>query len=151
MHEDSKQSAAELRLKQVTRYVSLAIVAILALCMLFFMYVGTIKQDKAVAQQNQQIQAQAAMNSETCKVHPDQQICTLAHQILENPAQALPDPADTSTTVTATGREVKTFTLNKEGNLVVTYADGTSGTIGRVTGSTPSTGTEALSATGTTP
>lgn len=148
MHEDSKQSAVELRLKQVTRYVSLAIVAILALCALLFMYIGTIKQSEAVAQQNQQIQAKAAIQSETCRAHPDQEICSLAHQIITNPAEALPAPGQGTTTVTASGREVKSFTLNPQGNLVVTYADGTSGTIGRVTGAEPvtTTGTEALAA-----
>jgi hypothetical protein len=113
---------------------------------MFFGYATTLKQSEATAQQNQQIQARAAMDSETCKAHPDQQICILAHQIIENPAQALPQPGET-TTVTAAGREVKSFTLNPEGNLVVTYVDGTSGTIGRVTGSEPTiTGTEAIAA-----
>lgn len=145
MHENSKQSAIELRLKQVNRYISLAMVAILALCVMFFMYAGGLKQSEATAQQNQQIQARAALESDTCKVHPEQQICKLAEQILTHPAQAL--STESSTTVTAAGREVKSFTLNPEGNLVVTYVDGTSGTIGKVTGTEPTpTGTEALAA-----
>jgi len=147
MHEDSKESALALRLRQTNRYVSLALVSILALCALLFLYVGTIKQSESTAQSNQQVQAVAALDSSTCKAHPDQSMCVLAHQIISDPSKALPDPANT-TTVSATGREVKTFTLNPEGNLVVTYTDGTSGTIGRVTGSDPitTTGTEALAA-----
>jgi len=142
MHEDSKESALALRMRQSNRYISLALIGILALCALLFMNVMTIKQSEAVAQQNQQVQAQAILESTACKDHPEQQMCAMAHQSIADPAQAL-SPTDTQA-ITAAGREVKTFALNKEGNLVVTYTDGSSGTIGRVTGA-PS-GTEAVQA-----
>lgn len=134
MHEDSKESAIELRMRQSNRYVSLAIVAILALCALLFVHVETIKQSEAIAQQNQQTQAKITIDSDVCKVYPDQELCVLARKIAANPGEAVIPKDGKDGAPGETGRGVASFSTSAAGELVVIYSDGQSQSLGRVVG-----------------
>ena len=142
MQEDSpkNESALELRLKQVTRYVTLGLLGVLALCALLFMYIGTIKQNEQTAISNSQVQADETKDSDTCKVFPEQELCVLARKIAANPTQAV-TPKDGEPGQTGkqgdqgpVGRGVASFDITGEGALMVRYTDGQTENVGKVIG-----------------
>jgi hypothetical protein len=141
MHEGTtNESALELRLKQVTRYVTLGLLGVLALCALLFMYIGSVKENEKNAISNSQVQADQTKDSDTCKIYPEQELCVLARKIAANPTVAVipkdgekgdkgdkGDPGDI-------GRGVVSFQTSKEGDLIVTFTDGYVQNAGRVVG-----------------
>lgn len=145
MQEDNKtnESALELRLKQVTRYVTLGLLGVLALCLLLFMYIGTVKENEKAAISNTQVQADQTKDSDTCKIYPEQELCVLARKIAANPTQAVipkdgtnGDKGDKGDQGNKgeTGRGVASFDTNAEGNLIVTFTDGQTENAGKVVG-----------------
>jgi hypothetical protein len=145
MHEDksSNESALEMRLKQITRYVTLGLLGVLALCALLFLYVGSVKQNEKAAISNTQVQADQTKDSDTCKIYPDQELCVLARKIAANPTEAVipkdgKDGKDGSNGAKGdtgeTGRGVTTFKISEDGNLIVDYTDGTQHNAGKVVG-----------------
>lgn len=154
MQEDSKHSALELRIKQSNRYVSLAIVCILGLCLLLFMYVGSVKQSEDTAKSNQAVQAQVTIDSNVCKVYPEQELCILARKVAENPDEKLV-PKDGTNGANGKdgqngqdGRGISRFSI-ATGSLIVTYTDGQTQDLGPVVGKDGKDGsTGATGATG---
>jgi hypothetical protein len=145
MQDTHNESALEMRLKQLKKYMTLGLVGVLALCGLMFMYMSTLKQSENVAQTNQQTQAQTAIDSDVCKVYPDQELCVLARKIAANPDQAVTpkDGKDGAQGETgATGRGVASFATTLTGDLTVTYTDGATDTIGHVVGKNGIDGTD---------
>jgi hypothetical protein len=148
MQEDNKHSALELRIKQSNRYVSLAIVCILGLCLLLFMYVGSVKQSEDTAKANQAVQAQVTIDSNVCKVYPDQELCVLARKVAANPDEVLvPKDGQDGTngkdgkngTNGDDGRGISRFSI-ATGALIVTYTDGQTQDLGPVVGKDGATG-----------
>lgn len=142
MHEDNKtnQSALELRLKQVTRYVSLGLLGVLALCALLFMYIGSVKQNEKAAISNSQVQADQTKDSTFCSIYPNDELCVLSRKIAADPTQVVipkdgrnGDKGETGDTGPA-GKGVTSFLTNAEGNLIVTFTDGTTQDAGKVVG-----------------
>jgi hypothetical protein len=145
MYEDNKtnQSALELRLKQITRYVSLGLLGVLALCALLFLYVGSVKQNEQAAISNTQVQADQTKDSDTCKIYPEQELCVLARKIAADPTQTVVpkdgidgEKGDAGATGAQgeRGRGVTSFVTNGEGNLIVTFTDGQTQNAGKVVG-----------------
>lgn len=142
MQEDkpTNESALELRLKQVTRYVTLGLLGVLALCALLFMYIGSVKQSEKDAKQNSQVQADLTKDSTFCSVYPNDEICVLSRKIAADPTQVVVpkdgingekgDKGDKG----ASGRGVTSFDISTEGNLVVAFTDGTTKDVGKVVG-----------------
>jgi len=139
MQEDNQtnESALELRLKQITRYVTLGLLVILAICALLFVYIGSVKQNEQAAISNTQVQADQTKDSDTCKVYPNQELCVLARKIAADPTQPIVpkdgekgDKGDTG----PTGRGVVSFQTDKSGDLIVAYTDGQVQNAGRVVG-----------------
>jgi hypothetical protein len=155
MNENSptNQSAIELRLKQVIRYVSLALCGILALCLLLFVYIGSVKQSERTAVDQSQAQAQTAIQSDLCQVYPATDVCEMSREILSNP-QATVVPKDGTDgkdgqngTDGADGRGVTSFDQSS-GELVVTYTDGQTKNLGRVVGKDGAQGIQGLTGRG---
>lgn len=148
MHEDNNtnQSALELRLKQVTRYVSLGLLGVLALCALLFMYIGSVKQNEQAAISNSQAQADQTKDSTFCSIYPHDEICILSRQISADPTQAVipkdgtdgRDGKDGSQGDRGeqgpAGKGVTSFLTDEDGNLIVTFTDGTTENAGLVVG-----------------
>lgn len=136
-NEASNESALEMRLKQITRYVTLGLLGVLALCALLFMYVGSVKQNEKAAIENTQIQADQTKDSTFCSIYPNDDICVLSRQIAANPTEAVV-PKDGEKGETGeqgpAGRGVTTFDINGDGHLIVNYTDGTSRDVGKVIG-----------------
>lgn len=145
MQETNKDSALEMRFKQLKKYVTIGLVGVLLLSLLGTLYMGTLKQTASVSEQNQQTQSKVILDSNVCKVYPDQDLCTLAKQIAANPKEAVipkdglngkdgsngKNGADGSNGVD--GRGVSTFT-QKDGHLFVTYTDAQTQDLGPVVG-----------------
>lgn len=158
MNENSptNQSAIELRLKQVIRYVSLALCGILALCLLLFMYIGSVKQSERTAVDQSQAQAQTAVQSDLCQVYPATDVCEMSREILSNP-QATITPKDGTDGKDgnngkdgkdgADGRGVTSFDQST-GDLIVTYTDGQTKNLGRVVGKDGAQGVQGLTGRG---
>lgn len=137
------QSALEMRLKQVIRYATLALLGILALCALLFMHINNVKQSEADARQNSQVQADITKDSDTCKVYPAQELCVLARKIAADPSVAV-IPKDGANGINGEkgdkgeqgerGRSVSSFLTDEEGNLIVTYTDGQTQDAGKIVG-----------------
>lgn len=156
MHEDNKtnQSALELRLKQVIRYVTLALVGILGLCALLFVHVNNVKQNEQAAISNSQVQADQTKDSDTCKIYPEQELCVLARKIAANPTEAVipkdgidgekGDRGDQG----ERGRGITSFATSEEGNLIVTYTDGQTQDAGKVVGKNGIDGIDGLDGRG---
>lgn len=146
MHEDSQQpnqSAVEMRLKQVTRYVTLGLLGVLALCALLFMYIGSVKQSEAEARQTSQTQADITKDSSYCSVYPNEEICVLSRRIAANPDEVL-TPKDGKNGIDGEkgdkgeqgerGRGITKFDISKDGDLMVSYTDGQTQNAGKVVG-----------------
>jgi hypothetical protein len=161
MNENSptNQSAIELRLKQVIRYVSLALCGILALCLLLFMYIGSVKQSEQTAVDQSQAQAQTAVRSDLCQVYPATDVCEMSREILSNPeATIVPKDGTNGNDGTngkdgkdgkdgADGRGVTSFDQST-GDLIVTYTDGQTKNLGRVVGKDGAQGIQGLTGRG---
>ncbi len=158
MHEDNQtnESALELRLKQVTRYVTLGLLGVLALCALLFMYIGSVKQNEQTAISNSQVQADETKDSDTCKIYPEQELCVLARKIAANPKEAV-IPKDGEKGLDGEkgdrgeqgerGRGVASFDV-AEGNLMITYTDGQVQNAGKVVGKDGEKGVDGLAGRG---
>lgn len=145
MHEDSQtnESALELRLKQVTRYVTLGLLGVLALCALLFMYIGSVKQAEAEARQTSQVQADLTKDSTYCSVYPNEEICVLSRKVAANPEEVLV-PKDGKDGINGEkgdrgdqgerGRGITSFDVSDSGDLMVSYTDGQTQNAGKVVG-----------------
>lgn len=160
MHEDSQQpnqSAIEMRLKQVTRYVTLGLLGVLALCALLFMYIGSVKQSEAEARQTSQAQADLTKDSSYCSVYPNEEICVLSRKIAANPDEVL-IPKDGTNGINGEkgdkgdqgerGRGITKFDISKDGDLMVSYTDGQTQNAGRVVGANGKDGKNGLDGKG---
>lgn len=140
MPETNNESALEMRLKQITKYMTIGLLSILVLVGVFVVYLGNAKQNESIATQNQQIQAQAAIDSDICRVYPDQNLCIIAREITQDPSTPVSardgkdgkDGKDGDQGIQ--GRGVSTFTVNNAGDLIVSYSDGKTENVGRVVG-----------------
>lgn len=139
MHEDRtpNESALELRLKQNNRYVTIALVAILAICGLMFGYINTIKQNEQAAISNTQALAAQTNNSTICATFPEDPLCITGREVAANPTETLipEDGKDGQDGQQGpAGRGVTDFKTSGEGDLIVTYTDGQTQNVGRVVG-----------------
>ena len=150
MPETSTESAVELRFKQINRYMTIGLLSILVLGVIFSLYLANAKQNETIANQNQQLQAQAAIDSDICQVYPSQSLCVIAREIAEDPSnpvedRQLPNGKDGKDGKDGTpGRGVSSFSTNVSGDLIVTYSDGRTQNAGRVLGPKGETGAEGL-------
>lgn len=153
MHEDSQtnESALELRLKQVTRYVTLGLLGVLALCALLFMYIGSVKQSESEARQTSQAQADLTKDSPHCSIYPNEEICVLSRRIAENPEEVLVpkdgekgDRGDQG----ERGRGITSFDISNEGDLMISFTDGQIQNAGKVVGETGKNGTDGTNGRG---
>lgn len=140
MQEDKpSESALALRLKQSNRYVSLGLLAVLLLSLLGFIYLLSVKESESVAQTNQQVQSKIIIDSEVCKIYPDQELCILARTIAANPKEAIV-PKDGQDGQHgrdggngADGRGISSFNSDS-GSLIVTFTDNSTQDLGRIVG-----------------
>jgi hypothetical protein len=114
--------------------MTLGLVGVLAICALMFVYMNNLKQSENVAQSNQQAQAQIAIDSDVCRVYPDQELCVLARKIAANPTEAVVPKDGAQGEQGPSGRGVSTFSTTLTGDLEVTYTDGKKENVGRVVG-----------------
>lgn len=143
MQEDRpNESALELRLRQTNRYVTLGLMAVLLLSVLGFIYLASVKESENVAQTNQQVQSKIIIDSEVCKVYPDQELCVLARTIAANPDEAVvPKDGEPGRNGDngSDGRGIARFDSGS-GNLIVTYTDNATQDLGRIVGKDGSKG-----------
>jgi hypothetical protein len=142
-------SALELRIKQTNRYMTIGLLAVLALCVLLFMYVGSVKQNEQAAISNTQTQADETKDSDICKVYPEQELCVLARKIAADPTATIIPTNGTNGTNGENGkpgldgRGITKFDL-ASGNLIVVYTDGQTQDLGPVVGKDGATGATGL-------
>lgn len=134
MQDTYNESALEMRLKQLRKYMTLGLVGVLAICALMMVYMGNLKQSENVAQSNQQAQAQIAIDSDVCRVYPDQELCVLARKIAANPTEAVTPKDGAQGEQGPSGRGVSTFSTTLTGDLEVIYTDGKKENVGHVVG-----------------
>lgn len=143
MHEDEKIRAdlAPLleRYRQTFRYLWFGLVALLIMGVLLFFYIGSVKQNEAQALTNTQALSEQTKNSTICSTFPDDPLCKQARQIADDPTATVApvkgekgDKGNTGQTGEP-GRGVTSFT-QKDGDLVVSYTDGTTEDVGRIVG-----------------
>lgn len=142
MQDTNNQSALELSLKQTKKYMTLGLAGVLILCTLMFMHINSIKQSEDVAQANQQAQARVTIDSNVCKVYPDQELCILARKIAANPEEAVVPKDGEQGAQGEAGRGVSTFATTLTGDLEVTYTDGQKENVGHVVGKNGIDGTD---------
>lgn len=159
MHEDNQtnESALELRLKQVTRYVTLGLLGVLALCALLFMYIGSVKQAEADARQTSQVQADLTKDSTYCSVYPNEEICVLSRKVAANPEEVLV-PKDGANGIDGEkgdkgdqgerGRGITSFDISDEGDLMISFTDGQIQNAGKVVGEDGKNGTDGANGRG---
>lgn len=134
------ESALELRVRQLKKYMTLGIVGLLVFGILQMFYTASVKQNESNALSNSQVQAQTTKDSTICQVYPDDELCKMADQVLADPKQTIAPKDGTNGTNGidgkdgATGRGVTTFNVTNAGELEVHYTDGTSESIGKVVG-----------------
>lgn len=141
MHEESKpsDSALALRQKQTNKYVTLALVAVLAFCGLMYLQLDSMRRDITNAQSTKQALAEITVDSDTCSVYPDIEQCAVARDVAADPEKVLTPKdgekgADGKMGLTGPqGRGVAGFDQSS-GNLIVTYTDGQTQNVGKVVG-----------------
>ena len=141
MNEDNKpsESALALRQKQTNKYVTLALVAVLAICGLMYLQLDSMRRDIADAQNTKQALAEITVDSDTCSIYPDVEQCKVARDVASDPDKVLTPKdgekgADGKMGLTGPqGRGVAGFDQSS-GSLIVTYTDGQTQNVGKVVG-----------------
>lgn len=156
MSEVRRQSAKSLesRYTQVFKYLYVALACVLVGAGMMFLYMNQLKSNEQVAITNAQTQANAAKDSNICKIYPTEDQCQLANKIAANPTAPVngKDGADgsdgatgptgatgakgTSGATGATGKGISNVELNASGHLIISYTDDTHKDVGRVVGAT---------------
>ena len=135
--ETHSESALELRVKQLKKYMTIGLVGLLLLGLAQIFYTASVKQSETQAITNSTVQAQTTKNSTVCQTFPDDPLCKMADQILADPKQTIEPKdgakGDTGQTGPA-GRGVTTFKVLNNGTLEVSYTDGTTDNLGTVVG-----------------
>ena len=145
MNEDTQhsESAVELRVRQLKKYMTIALVVLLFIGILQALYTYSIKQNETAALANSQVQAQVTKDSNICQIYPNDELCIMAREVLANPKQEVkPDKGDKGEKGDSgpAGRGVTTFKINATGSLEVNYTDGSTDVIGQVVGKDGATG-----------
>lgn len=132
----NKDSALEMRFKQLKKYMTLGLVGVLVLCSLMFIYMSTLKQSESTAQTNAQVQSQIVIDSEVCKVYPDQELCVLAREIAANPDEVVVPKDGEDGKDGGNGKDGRGVTKfdTASGKLIVTYTDNSTQDLGRIVG-----------------
>lgn len=147
MSEDKtpNESAIALRMKQTNRYITLALIGILAICGMMFLYISSIKQSEQESQGTKQALAETTLNSATCNIYPDTESCSLARDVAADPSKVIQPtngvdgkPGERGAQG-AQGRGVTAFSQSS-GDLIVTYTDGQTQNVGKVVGKDGATG-----------
>jgi hypothetical protein len=137
MYDQPNQSALELRLKQIVKYLYIGLGCLIVVGLLSGVSFWKVSQEREVAVQNQQVQAETTKQSSWCTIYPDDQVCQMAREITSNPTTTLipKDGLDgRNGNDGQNGRGVTTFDVSDGGNLIVNYTDGTSEDIGHIIG-----------------
>src|SRR4030095_6445102 len=124
MNEDThSESALELRVRQLRKYMTIGILGLLVFGLLQMFYTASVKQSEDRAITNSQVQAQTTKNSTICQTFPDDDLCKMADQILANPKQTV-EPKNGADGKDGkdgeqgpSGRGVTTFHINNSGEV----------------------------------
>lgn len=87
MSEPTKEKIPGTPSRQWTVYLWIAITVILASSFVNWLNGIKVQEQKEVVQQNSTAQAQANLDSNICKKDPEEPLCKVAKQILENPTE----------------------------------------------------------------
>jgi len=130
----NNESALEQRIKQINKYMSVGLACLILIGIMSGFSFWKVSQEKEVAVQNQQVQAETTKDSSWCTIYPDDEVCKMARNIVANPT-ALAVPEDGKDGKDGqNGRGVTTFDISGEGNLIVNYTDGTTEDVGHIVG-----------------
>lgn len=131
------ESALETRINQLVRYMTIGLLCLLVVGIMSGVSFAKAMNEKEVAVQNQQVQAETTKNSSFCSIYPDDEVCKMARKIAANPTETVV-PKDGTDGKNGTdgqdGRGVTRFATSPEGNLIVTYTDGQTESVGHVVG-----------------
>lgn len=132
----AKNTLAGKRYIQQSKYIQLAVVAILICCVLMVMYLGKLQKNESVAVNNAEQQANITKNSGICKTFPKEPLCVLAKEISADPTKTVTvsGPPGIQGTQGVPGLGIRSFTTTAAGSLVVTFSDGTTKNLGTVVG-----------------
>jgi hypothetical protein len=127
----NNESALEQRIKQLIKYMTIGLACLILIGVMSGFSFWKVSQEKEVAVQNQQVQAETTKQSSWCTIYPDDEVCKMAREIAANPTTTVipqngKDGLD--------GRGVTTFDVSDKGNLIVNFTDGTSQDIGHIVG-----------------
>lgn len=135
MHElQNNESALEQRIKQLIKYMTVGLACLILIGIMSGFSFWKVTQEKQVAVQNQQVQAETTKKSSFCSIYPDDEVCKMARSIAANPTQTVIPKDGQDGANGQDGRGVTTFDVSDEGNLIVNFTDGTSQDIGHIVG-----------------
>jgi hypothetical protein len=130
-------SALEQRIKQLIKYMTIGLACLILVGIMSGFSFWKVNQEKQVAVQNQQVQAETTKESSWCTIYPDDEVCKMAREVAANPTQTLQpqdgkDGKDGKNGLDGIG--VTTFDVSDKGNLIVNFTDGSSKDIGHIVG-----------------
>lgn len=133
----NNESALEQRIKQLIKYMTIGLACLILVGIMSGFSFWKVNQEKEVAVQNQQVQAETTKDSSWCTIYPDDIPCKMSRDVAANPTETLvplngKDGKDGKPG--ENGRGVTTFDVSDEGNLIVSYTDGTTKDIGHIVG-----------------
>jgi hypothetical protein len=131
-----------LKTSQTFRYMAFGLIVLLVAACLSTVYVVSTKLSEMQAISDKVAAANLTLESNICKIYPDQDPCVQAKAIVENPKTEIPatkgdkgDKGDTG----ATGRGITSFNRDT-GRLVVQFTDGKTQDLGPIVGKDGKTG-----------
>lgn len=130
----NNESALEQRIKQLIKYMTIGLACLILVGIMSGFSFWKVNQEKEVAVQNQQVQAETTKQSSWCSIYPDDEVCKMARDVAANPTQTLVPQDGKPGKDGSDGRGVTTFDVSDKGNLIVSYTDGTSKDIGHIVG-----------------
>jgi hypothetical protein len=130
----NNESALEQRIKQLIKYMTIGLACLILVGIMSGFSFWKVNQEKVVAVQNQQVQAETTKQSSWCTIYPEDEVCKMARDVAANPTQTLVPKDGKDGEHGKDGRGVTTFDVSDAGDLIVHFTDGTSNNIGHIVG-----------------
>jgi len=130
----NKESALEQRIAQLIKYMTIGLACLILVGIMSGFSFWKVSQEKEVAVQNQQVQAETTKQSSWCSIYPDDDVCEMAREIVANPTVTVVPQDGKDGKNGQDGKGVTTFDVSDAGDLIVTFTDGTIQNYGHIIG-----------------
>ncbi len=130
----NNESALEQRITQLIKYMTVGLACLILVGIMSGFSFWRVSQEKEVAVQNQQVQAETTKQSSWCTIYPDDEVCEMARNIAANPTVTVIPQDGKDGENGSDGRGVATFDVSDAGDLIVNFTDGTTQNYGHIVG-----------------